>query len=113
MLESLADDPGNAKLRAETACRLLAVPLTHPLRWTAMERDGSAMWDADGRLDRPGQRVMVDMILDYVGDLQRGESVKDRLRGWAAEIRAGVAEMRKIGWYPLAPSPSWDQRGVE
>lgn len=113
MLESLAADPGNAKLRAETVCRLLSVPLTHPLRWTAMERDGSAMWEVGGRSDRIGHRVMVDLVLDHAGDIQRGESVTDRLRGWAAEIRDGAAEMRTTGWYPLAACPTWDPGGAE
>jgi hypothetical protein len=101
MLESLADDSGSAKLRAETVCRLLDIPLTHPMRWTPMEREGSAVWEDDGGLGLRSQRVMVDLALDYAECLRHGESVTHRLREWAAEIRAGAAEMRATGWYPI------------
>ena len=82
MLESLAADPANAKLRAETALKLLWTPMTHPLRWIEVE----------GR--------MVDRVLVMAEDVKR-EASADVLRGWAAEIRAGAAEMRATGWYPI------------
>ena len=43
---------------------------------------------------------MADVILDYAEHVQRGERVKDRLLGWAADIRAGAEEMKRTGWYP-------------
>lgn len=102
MLESLAADSGNAKLRYETAVAILDVPLTHPLRWIEVERSGSAWWLLKDRTPETpqGEIRMADVILDYAEHVQRGERVKDRLLGWAADIRAGAEEMKRTGWYP-------------
>lgn len=81
MLESLAAHP-TPKLRAETSCALLWIPLTHPLRWIEVE----------GR--------MVDRVLAMAEDVKQ-ETDPEVLLKWAAEIRAGAAEMRAAGWYPI------------
>ena len=67
MLESLAADSGNAKLRYETAVAILDVPLTHPLRWIEVERSGSAWWLLKDRTPETpqGEIRMADVILDY------------------------------------------------
>jgi len=85
MLESLAADPGNVKLRAETVCALLWMPLTHPLR------AGS------------------DELLAAASRIAKGAPVD--LAALAKRLRDGAEAMRTGGWYPLAKVPVWDPVG--
>lgn len=94
MLESLAGDPGNVKLRAETVCVLLFVPMPHPLRGVHVLTDGV--------------EILVDEVQRFAEEIQHGRGKQlprepiepNEMRAFATRLRAGKAEMMTTGWWP-------------
>ncbi len=84
MVDSLIANHVSAKAVADA---ILAVPLTHPLRWH--EKDGH----------------MADSVLDMAARVSKGLVPPDELRAFCEALRAGKAEMMATGWYATLHGP--------
>lgn len=73
------------KYLGEVATAVRDLPMTHPMRWTDVR-------DEDSRL--------TDRVLRMADDIQRDKATPEDLRAFAAELRAGAAEMVTRGWWP-------------
>lgn len=94
LLESLASDPSNARLRADAANALVWIPLPHPMRAGDDEVQRFAVEIQHGRGDR----------------LPRTPIEPAEMRAFAARLRAGKAEMMATGWWPTmhGQSEAWE-----
>ena len=94
LLESLAAAPEcphvpRDRYLCEIATALESVPLVHPVRNAVGERPNQ-----DGVM----VPVLVDRALVMSAAIRSGDATADALRAFAAELRAGEAEMRATGW---------------
>ena len=88
MVDSLLSGHVTAK---DAADAILAVPLTHPLRWH--EKDGH----------------MVDSVIDMAARVSKGLVPPDELRAFCEALRAGKAEMMATGWTKTLHGPEVGQ----
>ena len=99
LLESLAAAPEcphvpRDRYLCEIATAVESVPLVHPVRNAIGERPNQ---------DGAPVPVLVDRALGMAADIRRGEATANTLRAFAAELRAGEAEMRATGWGWMLP----------
>lgn len=99
LLESLAAAPEcphvpRDRYLCEIANAVESVPLVHPIRETVGERPNQ-----DGVM----VPALVDRALVMSAAIRRGEATADELRAFAADLRAGEAEMRATGWGWMLP----------
>lgn len=91
-LESLAASldtrgPASSRTLVRVAESLLWTPLVHPLRNAREERHAPVP-------------VIVDRVLAMADEIRHGRATSESLRAFAAELRAGLPEMRRTGWWP-------------
>lgn len=86
-----ARGPASSRTLAGVAEKLLWTPLVHPLRSAVAERPGE---------DGAPVPATVDRVVAMADEIRHGEATPEGLRAFAAELRAGLPEMRRTGWWP-------------
>ncbi len=99
LLESLAAAPEcphvpRERYLCEIAAAVETVPLVHPVRRAIGERPNQVGVMVP---------VLVDRALGMAEEIRSDAATPDALRAFAAELRAGEAEMKATGWGWILP----------